>query len=118
MIGTAQKRFIRIGGVFGAVFGNPIVEIEGPFADDFSNLKWQFEDHRDGETATFRVCGIKAYVQDCDGDYSVWSVRRGKILIGEGSECEFFPALAAAEQALRAYVALAVANIKEEESAT
>lgn len=69
-----------------------------------SAFHWVFHEHRDGEWAIFRVCGIEARVQDCDGDYSLWSVKRGPIVIAEGNERDFLSALAAAETALRAHV--------------
>ncbi len=38
------------------------------FAEDFTSLKWHSKDHLSGESATFDVCGLHAYVKDMDGD--------------------------------------------------
>lgn len=103
-----EIRLIRLGGMIGDAFGNPVVEIHGPFAEDYTNLKWRYCDHRDGETAEYSVCGIYAFVQDCDGDYSVWSIRKGGRrgdCVTHGQEDDFFPALATAEAALRQIIA-------------
>ena len=74
---TSETRLIRLGGMVGDAFGNPLVEIHGPFAEDFTKLKWRYRDHRDGETAEFSVCGLRAFVQDCDtpADYAAMRAR-------------------------------------------
>lgn len=102
-------KLIRLGGMIGDVFGNPLVEIEGPFAEDFTKLKWQFTEHRDGEIAKFSVGGVKAVVQDCDGDSSWWELRCGREVIAKGEDWghsphHFYACLAAAETALRSEV--------------
>jgi hypothetical protein len=91
------------------IFG-PVL-VPGPFADDYTRLKWDFKDHRDGETARFRVAGLEAYVQDCDGDASWWQVKdiRTRAIIAEGADDSsdpdhFWFCLVAAETALRAEV--------------
>lgn len=82
---------------------------DGEFAEDFTSLKWIYREHRDGETATFKISGICAFVRDCDGDMSFYHVKRGSELIAEGSDHgftphHFFKCLAEAEFALRAEV--------------
>ena len=101
-----KKRLIRLGGVFGDAFGNPVVEVEGPFADDFTTFNWQFKEHRDGEIAKFRGAGFDAIVIDQDGDGSIWEVKRLGKIIAKGSDCgfdppHFFACLQAAETAIR-----------------
>lgn len=90
-------------------FGHSI--IEGPFAEDFTTLKWQYREYRDGETARYRVAGLEAYVCDCDGDSSWWHVKdiRTKTVIAEGEDWgwdppHFFKCLSDAEAALRSEV--------------
>jgi hypothetical protein len=87
-------------------------EIEGPFAQDYTTLKWDFKEHRDGEYAHFRAAGLEACAQDCDGDRSIWLLKdlRTRKVIAEGSDDRNDPphywfCLAAAEAALRAEVA-------------
>lgn len=99
--------------IFGAAM------IEGPFADDYTRLNWEYEDHRDGETARYRAAGLEAYVQDCDGDQSCWHLKDGRTrkVIAEGSDHgfkppHFFACLALAEAALRAEVARRKAVIR------
>ena len=91
--------------MFGAVV------IEGPFADDYTRLNWQYDDHWSGESARFRVAGLEAYVKDRDGDDSFWLLKdcRTRKVLAEGSEGGFDPphfwaCLALAEKALRAEV--------------
>ena len=78
-------------------------------------LKWHFKEHRDGETATFRGAGIELYVMDRDGDGSIWVMKRGKVVLAEGSDYgsrpyHFDACLLAAEAALRAEVRRIVAE--------
>ncbi len=40
-------------------------------------LKWVWKAHWSGESATFMVCGLYAYVKDYDGDFSGWQIRKG-----------------------------------------
>jgi hypothetical protein len=113
-----ETRLIRIGGVFGEMFGYPVVEVHGPFADDFTSLKWAFTDHRDGEVAKFAVGGFRVRVVDQDGDCSVWGIRRHGKVVASGEEDgfdppHFFAALAKAEAALRALVRDAKAALLE-----
>lgn len=74
-------------------------------------IKWQFKELQDGEVAKFSVCGIVAWVRDCDGDFSIWGVRQGRKVLAEGPTCPVYDpyhfdlALGAAEAALRAIVA-------------
>lgn len=105
---------IRLGGMIGYVFWNPIVEIEGPFAEDFTKLKWRYRDHRDGETAEFWVCGLRTFVQDCDGDDSIWDVRKGRngSILADGRERDFYSALAAAEAALRQIISERIVELR------
>lgn len=91
---------------FGAVM------ISGPFADDYTRLKWQFDDHWSGESARFRVAGLEAFVKDRDGDDSYWILKdvRARNIIAEGKDSGFDPpnfwvCLVRAEDALRSEVA-------------
>lgn len=117
--GAASKPHIEPWRVSGpaevmTIFGPTVVS--GPFADDWTRLSWQFTDHRDGETAVYRVAGLEAYVADQDGDASYWELRdmrlpRRERVIAEGSDCgfdphHFFRCLYEAEAALRAEVDL------------
>lgn len=74
-------------------------------------IKWQYTELQDGEVAKFSVCGIVAWARDCDGDFSMWGVRRGKETFYEGNCAtvgemyHFDLALGAAEGVLRAVVA-------------
>jgi hypothetical protein len=91
--------------------------IDGPFAEDFTSLKWEFTDHWSGETARFRAAGLDLYVRDYDGDSSSWrmkDIRTGAVL-AEGEDWGFNPpnfwkCLADAEAALRAEVRSRVAS--------
>lgn len=96
--------------IFGAVV------VPGPFADDYVDLHWEFQEHRDGESARFRGAGLEAYVVDCDGDASYWELRdmrkrRSERLIASGGHdsCDpiyhFWKCLVDAEAALRSEVA-------------
>ncbi len=91
------------------IFG-PVI-IEGPFADDYTKLNWKFTDHRDGETAEFRVAGLELFVQDMDGDGSWWHLKdvRTRKVLAKGDDWGFDPphfwkCLAEAEATLRAEV--------------
>lgn len=95
--------------------------IDGPFAEDYTSLKWQYRDHWSGESAVFRVAGLEAYVRDMDGDSSYWELRdlRTKAIIAEGEDWGFEPpnfwkCLADAEAALRVEVKTRVANLLNE----
>src|SRR5262249_1374023 len=78
---------------FMTVFG-PVM-VPGPFADDYTKLKWDFHEHRDGEWARFRVAGLEVYVQDCDGDFSFWELRdlrtKPKAVLAGGTDYENMP---------------------------
>ncbi|WP_375274444.1 hypothetical protein [Methylorubrum thiocyanatum] len=83
-------------------------------AEDASRLKWQFTDHRDGETARFAVCGLHVHVQDCDGDYAEWSIRKGRRgpVVAEGTTRDFFASLHNAEIALRSVIAARIEELR------
>lgn len=107
-----EQVVVQISGLLGKVFGHPLDDVDGPFAEDFTSLKWRYKEHRDGETAKFTVGGILAEVIDCDGDFSIWCVKRNGKILAEGTEDEcnpphFFAALARAESALRGLVDVA-----------
>ena len=68
-----------------------------------STLTWRFRDHRDGETASYSDNGYSLFVQDCDGDLSVWSVRFEGNKVGEGESEDFERGLAECEAAMRAH---------------
>jgi hypothetical protein len=94
--------------IFGAVM------VPGPFADDYTRLKYEYKDHWSGESARFRAAGLELYVKDCDGDFTVWQLkdlRTGQI-ISDGSEDHFFAGLARAEFMLRTIVDLRKARLK------
>ena len=87
------------------------------FAEDATRLKWQYEERRDGEIARFSVCGLHAYVRDCDGDGSFWYVRKGyrgpALAKGERADINhFFGSLGDAEAALRRIIAERVAELR------
>lgn len=107
---TSEPRVVMT--MFGAA------EIPGPFADDYTRLNWQYDDHWSGECARFRVAGLEAYVKDRDGDDSFWLLKdvRTRKVIAEGSDHGFEPphfyaCLALAERALRDEVARRKANM-------
>ena len=107
-----ETRFFRIGGIFGDAFGNPVVEVEGPFADDFSKLPWVYTEHWSGTTARYRAAGFDLYVRDYDGDSAGWRVSRHGCVIAEGDCREFYPALAEAEKAMRLHAGRLIAASK------
>ena len=85
---------------------NCAVLIDKPFAEDFTSLKWIYTEYHDDETTKFSVGKITAYVQDCNGDFSYWHVKRGKMIIAKNEDHDFdpphfFKCLANAENALR-----------------
>jgi hypothetical protein len=104
--GTAaeETRFIHLGGMIGDGFGNPVVEITGPFHDDFTSLKWDWKDHRDGGTWTFKAAGYSMRVQDMDGDESTWEVKFRGTKILSGNTDSDNEALAIAESVMRAHL--------------
>jgi hypothetical protein len=53
-----------------------------------TRLHWRFKEHWSGESASFELGGVRAYVRDMDGDSSYWTITRGKggPVIAEG-EC-------------------------------
>ena len=82
-----------------------------------STLLWNYRDHRDGETATFEVCGLHVSIQDMDGDGSVWNIRKGRrgATIASGSKCsgdDFVECAADAEAALRKIIADRIAELR------
>lgn len=103
---------IRLGGILGDALGNPLVEIEGPFAEDFTSLPWVYRDHWSGETATYRAAGYDLWARDYDGDDAGWEVKRGKTIVAEGKVDDFFQALAAAEEAMRSDVRARLARLR------
>lgn len=84
------------------------------FAEDATKLPWVYEEHWSGEKATYAVCGLFAYVKDCDGDFAFWNVRKGKggPILAEGEPREFFQALHDAEAALRRIVSDRIAELR------
>lgn len=88
------------------------------FAEDFTSLKWRFEDHWSGETARFDVCGLHAWVRDLDGDAACWEVRKGRrgFVVAEGERCDgvydFFECLRDCEGALRRIVTERIAALR------
>lgn len=90
-----------------------LAEISGPFADDYTKLKWEFKDHWSGESARFQVAGLEVFVRDMDGDSSWWELRdnrtglvlaKGEKWPGETELPDFWQCLVDAEAALRAEV--------------
>lgn len=86
-------------------------------AEDEPTLKWKFTERRDGETAEFDIGGIRAYVQDCDGDFSYWTIRRGRrgpvLAQGETHEGNHWgTCLQQAEAALRKIVTDRIAELR------
>ena len=86
-------------------------------SDQYTTLKWRFTERRDGETAVFEVCGLRAFVQDCDGDASEWSVRKGRrgSILAQGELWQgnhFFACLRDAEAALREIIAKRIAELR------
>lgn len=73
-------------------------------------FKWHFEDKWWGAVGKFKAAGLEARVWDKDGDASEWELRRGKVVLAEGSthECtpfyHFDACLIAAEEAFLAEV--------------
>lgn len=110
-----MKRLIRLGGVLGNALGNPVIEIDGPFADYFTSLPWTYKDHWSGETATYRAAGYDLWARDYDGDYAGWYVNRGELVIATGTELDFSHALAKAEEALRADVRSRLKKLRAED---
>jgi hypothetical protein len=91
------------------IFG--VVAVPGPFADDFTRLNWQYDDHWSGESARYRVAGLEAYVKDMDGDASYWHLKdvRTRTVLAKGEDHQsepnhFWFCLVKAEEALRAEV--------------
>lgn len=83
---------------------------EGQYAEDFTTLKWEYREHRDGETARFRAAGFSLLVVDCDGDSSYWTLKHHGKILNEGESVSNVPdhfhvCLQEAEKALRAAVA-------------
>lgn len=86
-------------------------------SDQYTTLAWRFTERRDGETAVFEVCGLRAFVQDCDGDQSWWTVRKGRrgpiLAQGERSDgTHFFECLREAEGNLRRIIAERIAELR------
>ena len=78
----------------------------GDFAEDFTKLKWRYEEHWSGEMARFDAAGYSLFVRDCDGDSSWWNLKHHGKVIAEGESWglvpnHFFVCLREAEQALR-----------------
>lgn len=99
--------------------------IEGPFASDYTKLKWKWTDHWSGEIAEFRVAGLEAYVRDCDGDSSWWHLKdtRTKTILAKGEDWGFDPpnfwkCLVEAEAALRSEVARRIATLRQLDTTT
>lgn len=49
-------------------------------------IEWRYRETRDSEFATARVKGFEIQVQDCDGDFSRWQIKRGDQYIVMGEE--------------------------------
>lgn len=81
------------------------------------HLKWQHREHRDGERAEFKVCGLRAFVGDADGDWSWWTVSKGRQKLSEGTCHGYDPyhfdvALGEAEEALRRIINARIAELR------
>lgn len=90
----------------------------GEFAEDFTSLKWRYEERRDGEIARFTAAGYALLVVDCDGDSSYWTLKHHRMVVAEGESAShvpnhFFVCLQAAEEALRSAVAARLAVMRE-----
>lgn len=86
-------------------------------SDQYTTLNWRFKERRDGETARFSICGLEVLVQDCDGDATVWTIRKGRggpiVAQGEGHEGNhFFAGLREAEATLRRVIAERIAELR------
>lgn len=54
-------------------------------------LNWRYKERNDGEIADLK-CGLYyVRVQDCDGDFSTWSVRLMGATLASGEESGFDP---------------------------
>lgn len=83
-------------------------------------LKWAWKDHWSGESGTFMICGLYVYVKDYDGDWSGWSIRKGKKgpVVAHGDCFDFHCAIFAAEDALRKIVTERIAELRAGRSAS
>ena len=82
-----------------------------------TTLKWRYKEHWSGESASFDLGGIRAYVKDMDGDASYWTIRRGRHgpTIAEGENCTAYHwevCLWEAEVSLRKIVADRIAELR------
>ena len=67
-------------------------------------MKWTYEEKWWGEVGDCEVEDLKAHVQDCDGDFSTWVVKDGKIVVASGQSWathHFKIAVMSAEAALK-----------------
>lgn len=86
-------------------------------SDQYTTLLWRFTERRDGETALFEVCGLRVWVHDLDGDFSEWSISKGKSgpVLAQGFSLEgnhFFACLREAEAALRRIITDRIAELR------
>lgn len=79
---------------------------------------WVHQEHWSGGIARYRAAGYSLYVQDMDGDGSVWELKRGREVLAEGSDYghqpyyHFDACLLAAEQALVDHVRARLAELR------
>lgn len=49
-------------------------------------LDWKWREHRDGDIGHARFKCFDLGIQDCDGDFARWDIKRGQIYVAVGEE--------------------------------
>jgi len=61
---------------------------------EISELKWRWREHRDGDVGKARFKCFDVRLQDCDGDFCEWQIKRGTVYVAMGQERDIEPAQA------------------------
>ena len=83
-------------------------------------FKWNFRETSCTAIGRYRAAGYDLVVQDCDGDWSWWELRRGRDVLAKGEAHEWEPyyhfdaCLMASEAALMAEVRRRLAKMEDE----
>lgn len=49
-------------------------------------LNWKWREHRDGDIGDARFKCFDINIQDCDGDFARWHIKRGDVYLAMGEE--------------------------------
>lgn len=67
---------------------------------EIPKLEWKWREHRDGDIGKARFKCFDTSIQDCDGDFCRWDIKRGEIYVAMGETRDIDPAIAKVDEVI------------------